>query len=114
MNGWELINRKKAALLPILQDMLWCLPLPFLMNTKVGADFYVLGPAYYLAMQSCHRRWPIAALAAALGVLLLPGSDLRWKYGLILALATAQEAWLQRHMPLLPFWKRCLPFSSSI
>lgn len=114
MNGWELINRKKAALLPILQDMLWCLPLPFLMNTKVGADFYVLGPAYYLAMQSCHRRWPIAALAAALGVLLLPGSDLRWKYGLILALATAQEAWLQRHMPLLPFWKRCLFYEAAM
>ena len=114
MNGWELDSQKKAQIWPLIQGIFCGLPLPFLMSLKIGFDFYILGPAYYLAMIQ-QKRWRVPAMLMALvGVILLETETLRWKYGLLLLLFTMEELYLDWKKPLLPFWKRCFVYEIGL
>ena len=107
MNGWELDHQKRADMEVMLQGILWCIPIPFLMGLKIGIDFYILGPAYFLAVIR-QRRWQLPALSmATLGILLLPTEVVRWKYGVLIGLFWIEERYLDHYKPLWPFAKRC-------
>ncbi|MBQ8041232.1 MAG: hypothetical protein IJ274_15435, partial [Lachnospiraceae bacterium] len=107
MNGWELDHQKRADIEMMLQGILWCIPIPFLMGLKIGIDFYILGPAYFLAVIR-QRRWQLPALSmATLGILLLPTEVVRWKYGVLIGLFWIEERYLDHYKPLWPFAKRC-------
>ena len=60
MNGWETDRQKRTEIEVQLQAVLWCIPIPFLMGLKVGIDFYILGPAYFLAVIR-QKRWQLPA-----------------------------------------------------
>ena len=107
MNGWELERLKKADIEEILQGICFCIPIPFLMGLKLGVDFYILGPAYFLAVIRQKKWQPIALLMAAAGILLLSLKALRWKYGILILLFWLEERYLERSKPLWPFGKRC-------
>lgn len=114
MNGWEINSQKKEEIWSLLQSALWCLPLPFLMELKVGFDFYILGPAYYLAVIR-QKKWRFsAAIFALIGILLLPSAALRWKYGLMLTLWTGMEWGIDLKRPLMPFWRRCFFYEGGL
>lgn len=114
MNGWDLDAAKREQVWPLIQGMLWGLPLPFLMGLRIGFDFYILGPAYYVAMLQ-QKKWRLPAmLLGIIGVLMLDTAALRWKYGLILLLFTAEELYLDWKKPLLVFWKRCLVYDAGL
>ncbi len=107
MNGWELDRQKRTDIEEIVQGMLFCIPLPFLMGLKLGIDFYILGPAYFLAV-SRQKKWQLPALFMAyMGVVLLPTEAMRWKYGVLIGLFWLEENYLMRVKPTWPFTKSC-------
>ena len=114
MNGWEIDKQRRQEIASVLKHFVWAMPLPFLMSLKVGYDFYILGPAYYLALIQHRNRRPAAFLFAFIGVLMLNTKVLRLQYGLLIALFTAQEIYLSRKKPLLVFWKRCLVYETGL
>lgn len=114
MNAWEMNSRDKARMQQWAQRILWCLPLPFLMDLKVGMDFYILGPAYFAAVIRDRKRQLPAVLMGLAGLWALPGSMLRWKYGLFLAVFLAEEWILAAKRPLWPFWKRSLAYAAGL
>ena len=114
MNGLELDRQKRTDIEWVLQGLIWCLPLPFLMGLKVGIDFYILGPAYFIAMIR-QKKWQLpAVLLAYAGVLMLPTGAMRWKYGLLILLFWAEEGYLERYKPLWPSWKRCVFYVAGL
>lgn len=114
MNGWELDRQKRADWEELVQGVIWCLPIPFLMGLKIGLDFYILGPAYFLAMMREKRRQLPAVILALVGVALLPTMTLRCKYGALIALFWAEERYLERYKPLWPFAKRCVFYITGL
>ena len=107
MNGWETDRQKRTEIEVQLQAVLWCIPIPFLMGLKVGIDFYILGPAYFLAVIR-QKRWQLPALlAAGVGVILLPTEAMQWKYGMFLLLLWMEERSIERYRPSWPYVKRC-------
>ncbi len=108
MNGWEAERHKRLEIEVLLQAVVWCIPIPFLMGLKVGIDFYILGPAYFLAMIR-QKQWQIPALIAVLvGIILLPTEEVRWKYGVLVAVLWIVEQGLDRYRPTWPYAKRCV------
>ncbi len=108
MNGWELDRQKRTDVEDLLQGILWCIPIPFLMGLEVGLDFYILGPAYFLAMIR-QRRWQLPALLMVfIGVMMLPTEAMRWKYGVLIGIFWIEERYIDHYKPSWPFGKRCI------
>ncbi len=107
MNGWELDRQKRADVEEMLQGIFWCVPIPFLMGLRLGIDFYILGPAYFLAVIR-QRRWQLPAVVMAfVGIVMLPTEAIQWKYGALITLFWIEERCLDRYKPLWVFTKRC-------
>ena len=108
MNGWEADQEKRDDIELLLKGILWCIPIPFLMGLKIGIDFYILGPAYFLAIIR-QKQWQIPALVMIIiGIMLLPAEEVRWKYGILVTLLWIEENGIERYRPAWPYVKRCI------